>query len=132
MLKLAISTTVRNQIVDITAQVRKIVAENNWRDGLLIVYCPHTTAAISVNENADPDVKADMNSFLKKLVPQQAEFDHAEGNSDAHIKGSLVGFSQTFIIENGELQLGTWQAIYFMEFDGPRQREVWLKFAGEK
>lgn len=132
MKTLFISTTVRSQIIDITTQVQKIICENSWRDGLLLVYCPHTTAAISVNENADPDVKADMNSFLKKLVPQQAGFDHAEGNSDAHIKGSLVGFSQTFIIENGELQLGTWQGIYFMEFDGPRQREVWLNFVGEK
>jgi secondary thiamine-phosphate synthase enzyme len=132
MKTLFVSTTARNQIIDITKQVQKVVAENNWRDGLLLVYCPHTTAAISVNENADPDVKTDMNAYLKKLVPQQAGFDHAEGNSDAHIKGSLVGFSQTFIVENKKLLLGTWQGIYFMEFDGPRKREVWVKFVGEK
>lgn len=127
---ISLATTARNQIIDITVQVQKVITDNNWQDGLLLVYCPHTTAAISVNENADPDVKTDMNAFLKKLVPQEAGFDHAKGNSDAHIKGSLVGFSQMFIVEDSELQLGTWQGIYFMEFDGPRKREIWVKFVG--
>ncbi len=128
MKKLELSTASRNQIIDITDLVQKAIDKETWQDGLVLVYCPHTTAAISVNENADPDVKTDMNAFLKELVPQRPDFQHAEGNSDAHIKGTLAGFSQTFIIENGELQLGTWQGIYFMEFDGPRRREVWLKY----
>ncbi len=93
-----------------------------------MVYSPHTTAAVSVNENADPAVKKDLLFFLKKTIPADANFQHSEGNSDAHIKGSLVNFSQTFIIENNRIMLGTWQGIFFLEFDGPRSREVWVKF----
>jgi len=96
----------------------------------VLVFSPHTTAGITVNENADPDVKTDITTFLNKIVPQSPSFQHAEGNSDSHIKGSLVNFSQTFIVENGQIQLGTWQSVFFMEFDGPRSREVWLQFAG--
>ncbi len=132
MKTITITSNTRTQIIDITAQIQKTIKEQNWQSGILTLYSPHTTAAISVNENADPAVKKDMNGFLKKLIPQESGFSHLEGNSDAHIKGSLVGFSQTFIVENTSLKLGTWQGIYFMEFDGPRQREVWLKFISEK
>jgi len=126
--KISISTTSRAQIIDITPKVQNYINKNSFSSGIITVYSPHTTAAITVNENADPDVKKDMNSFLKELVPQDNNFSHTEGNSDAHIKGSLTNFSQTFIVEDGKLQLGTWQGIFFMEFDGPRNREVWLKF----
>jgi len=125
---LPIKTSQRQQIVDLTPMLQQHLREHKLSDGLLLVYSPHTTAGISVNENADPSVKHDINSFLNRLVPQDAGFSHMEGNADAHIKGSLINFSQTFIVENGKLQLGTWQGVFFMEFDGPRRREVWLKF----
>ena len=128
MERIKLTSQSRNQIVDITPQVNDCLQNNSITSGIAVVYCPHTTAAISVNENYDPDVKSDMLEFMNKLVPQHAGFDHAEGNSDSHIKGGLFNFSQTFIIEDGRLQLGQWQGIYFMEFDGPRSREVWIKF----
>jgi secondary thiamine-phosphate synthase enzyme len=117
----------REEIIDITAQVQKAVAKSGHRSGLVAVYCPHTTAAISVNENADPDVKSDMVKFLGKLIPVSKEFRHAEGNEDAHIKAVLAGFSQVLLVEEGALLLGEWQEVWFMEFDGPREREVWVK-----
>lgn len=128
MHKINVKTDRREQIVDITPQVRDFLSKNGHRSGLVLVHSPHTTAAITVNENADPDVKSDFLAHLRKMVPRDPGFDHSEGNSDAHIKGSLIGFSQTFIVEDGRLQLGTWQGIYFVELDGPRSREVWLKF----
>lgn len=130
MKKIKIQTKSRNEIVDITALVHDYVNEEKVHSGIVVVYSPHTTAGISVNENADPDVKKDMLNYLSKLIPQNYAFSHIEGNSDAHLKGSIVNFSQTFIIENGQLQLGTWQGVFFMEFDGPRQREVWLQIVG--
>ena len=131
MIKLNIATLQREEVVDITPLVQKIISKENLRSGILIVYSPHTTAGITINENADPSVKKDINAFLKKCVPQNFGFAHMEGNADSHIKGSLVGFSQSLIVENGKLQLGTWQGIYFMEFDGPRSREVWLKLISD-
>jgi len=128
MEKLSLSTTKREDIVDITSSVQNFITKKKYISGIIIVYSPHTTAAITVNENADPDVRRDISAFLKKTVPQNFGFSHMEGNADAHIKGSLLNFSQQFIVEGGKLQLGTWQGIYFMEFDGPRNREVWLKF----
>ncbi len=128
MKKLSVSSRQREQIIDITAQVKEFVSQAGAPGGIVTVYSPHTTAAITVNENADPDVKSDMSRFLNHLVPRDAGFDHAEGNADSHIKGTVTGFSQTFIVENSRLQLGTWQGIFLMEFDGPRQREVWLQF----
>ena len=127
MTPITVRSTEREQILDITPQVRAFVATAGPTSGLLAVYCPHTTAAVSVNENADPDVKTDMVRFMRKLVPQSREFKHAEDNSDAHIKGVLAGFSQVFLVEDGKLLLGRWQEIYLMEFDGPREREIWLK-----
>ncbi len=125
---ISITTHHREEIIDITSPLQNLVLRKNYEKGLLLVYSPHTTAGISVNENYDPDVKRDITHFLKKSVPQNFGFHHAEGNADSHIKGTLVNFSQTFIVENGEIQLGRWQGIFFMEFDGPRSREVWVRF----
>ncbi|MFP4473819.1 MAG: secondary thiamine-phosphate synthase enzyme YjbQ [Candidatus Omnitrophota bacterium] len=128
MHKISVETHSRQDIVDITGQIQDLVREEAaGRSGTVTVFSPHTTAGITVNENADPDVKRDMTAFLNRLIPQEAGFHHAEGNSDAHIKGSLINFSQVFIVENGEVQLGTWQGIFFAEFDGPRQRQIWLQ-----
>src|SRR6266542_3744511 len=118
----------REQILDITPQVQEFVAKSGHASGLVAVYCPHTTAGLSVNENADPDVKDDMLVSLKTLIPRSPEFKHAEGNADAHIKSVVIGFSQVFMVEDGKILLCHWQQIYLMEFDGPRDREVWLKF----
>lgn len=123
-----IQSTQRNQIIDITDEVNAILIKNNYESGIIVVYSPHTTGAITVNENADPDVKTDMVYAFNKLVPDDPNFRHMEGNSDSHIKGSMLGFSQTFIVEDSSIQLGTWQSIYFVECDGPRNRKVWLKF----
>ncbi len=127
MKKIRIQTKFRNEILDITDLINNYLSEEKINSGIVIVYSPHTTAGISVNENADPDVKKDILTYLNKLIPQNANFNHIEGNSDAHIKTALVNSSQTFIVEDGKLQLGTWQSVFFMEFDGPRQREVWVK-----
>ncbi|PLX69630.1 MAG: hypothetical protein C0603_01495 [Denitrovibrio sp.] len=125
---ISVRTSSRNSFVEITQDVARVVNEKNWDNGILVVYTPHTTSAITINENADPDVQADMNSFLSKLIPNLSEFRHNEGNSDSHIKSSLVGCSETIIVENVQMVLGTWQGIYFCEFDGPRTRKVHLKF----
>lgn len=117
----------RNEFVDITSQVQALAKNSNVKDGLCIVFCPHTTAGLTINENADFLVQKDILKHLAAVIPQDKSFAHGEGNSDAHIKSSLVGCSLNIIIENNTLKLGTWQGIYFCEFDGPRQREVWLK-----
>lgn len=123
-----IKTREQNQFVDITGRVRDCVRAAGVRQGICVVYCPHTTAAITVNENADPDVVHDMLSWLSRAVPRrQTEFRHAEGNSDAHIKSSLVGTSATLIIEDGDIVLGRWQGVFFCEFDGPRTRQVHVR-----
>jgi secondary thiamine-phosphate synthase enzyme len=116
----------QSEMVDITARVRDIVARRG-STGVCHVYTPHTTAGITINENADPDVAADMVAAFARLVPRNGPYAHAEGNSAAHILSTMVGCSQTVIVENGRLLLGTWQGIYFCEFDGPRRREVWVK-----
>jgi secondary thiamine-phosphate synthase enzyme len=128
MKTIKVRSTQREQVLDITPQVRDFAEKTGQASGLVAVYCPHTTAAVSVNENADPDVKRDLLHHLKKTIPQSPEFHHNENNADAHIKAVLTGLSQVFIVEEGALQLGYWQGIYFLEFDGPREREVWLKF----
>ena len=128
MEKIYISSQKREQIIDITPNLRKLIKDRHFSSGILAVFCPHTTAGISVNENADPSVKKDMTAFLNKLIPKDPNFSHSEGNSDAHIKSSIINCAQTFIVENGEIQLGTWQGIFFMEFDGPRNREIWIKY----
>jgi secondary thiamine-phosphate synthase enzyme len=125
-----VETSRREQVLDITSKVQSAVDKEGLKDGLALVFCPHTTAALSVNENSDPDVKTDLLHHLAEMIPQSSSFRHSEGNSDAHIKTILSGPSLPLIVENGCLRLGTWQGIYFMEFDGPRDREVWVKMIG--
>jgi secondary thiamine-phosphate synthase enzyme len=123
-----VETTERNQIVDLTPAVKRMVSQNQISDGMAIVYVPHTTAGVTINENADPDVKADMLRKLSELIPKSERYyQHDEGNSDSHVKTALVGNSATILIDHGKLVLGRWQGIYFCEFDGPRQREVYVK-----
>ena len=118
-------------LVDITNEVSEAVKESGVYEGIFVIYCPHTTAAITINENADPDVKTDFVMGMGKSFPDLAQFRHAEGNSDAHIKSSTVGASETVIISKGKLLLGTWQDIYFCEFDGPRTRKFYVKIMGD-
>ncbi|MBR0279982.1 MAG: YjbQ family protein [Oscillibacter sp.] len=122
-----VRTSAHTQMLDITAQVRKIVTESGVRDGLCVIFIPHTTAAVTINENADPDVQTDFMKEINKIVPWSDGYLHAEGNSAAHLKASMMGFSETVIVERGQLLLGTWQGIYFMEYDGPRNRRVYVK-----
>lgn len=124
---LSVRTTERNQFIDITSQIQRCVEEEGLTDGLVCVFVPHTTAGITINEDADPDVVYDVQNTLSRLVPRHANYAHAEGNSDSHTKSSIIGPSLTVIVENGRLQLGTWQGIYFAEFDGPRNRQCWVK-----
>ena len=127
MKKITLQTHQACEWINITSQIEKLILSEKITSGLCLIYSPHTTAGITINENADPDVKTDSNAFLNQLIPKLKSFRHNEGNSDAHIKTSLVGNSVQVIIENSKLQLGTWQGIYFCEFDGPRTREVWIK-----
>ncbi len=122
-----IQTTKTQQFIDITDQVAAAVRNSGVRDGIAVIYVPHTTAGVTINENADPDVVRDMLFALDKTYPVRGEYLHSEGNSHAHIKASLMGSSCTVIIEEGSLLLGTWQGIYFCEFDGPRNREYYVK-----
>jgi secondary thiamine-phosphate synthase enzyme len=127
MKEISVRTNSSVEMIDITSAVQAAVSEKNVRSGYCIVFTPHTTAAVTINENADPDVPRDIISALEKAVPQSASFRHSEGNSPAHVKSSLVGASEIVIIENGRLVLGTWQSIFFCEFDGPRSRTVLIK-----
>ena len=127
MQRLTVRTGRRIDMVDITAEVRRAVKESGVIDGVCHVFVPHTTAAVTINENADPDVVKDIEAHMAKLVPKDAGFSHAEGNSDGHIKSSLFGASETVFVEGGVLVLGTWQGIYLCEFDGPRNRNVLIK-----
>jgi secondary thiamine-phosphate synthase enzyme len=126
--KLKIRSTAREEMVDITDRVEKITAEHSGSSGMCVLFTQHTTCGLTINENADPDVKSDMLGLLKRLIPQyEPSFKHFEQNSDAHIKSSLMGSSVTVPIENGRLLLGRWQGIYLCEFDGPRERTVLVK-----
>ncbi len=125
---LKVRTSEREQIRDVTGLVQEWLEKSLFQSGLLALYCPHTTAAITLNENTDPDVKRDILYHLKKTIPQTSEFKHFEDNADAHIKSVLTGFSLVLFVEKGVLQLGRWQAVYFCEFDGPKEREMWAKF----
>ncbi len=124
MKEISLETRSRVEMIDITAAVQKTLREEGIPSGICLVYTPHTTAAITINENADPDVQRDMIAALDKAVPLSANYRHAEGNSAAHVKSSLVGASEFIILENGRLVLGTWQSVFFCEFDGPRTRKV--------
>jgi secondary thiamine-phosphate synthase enzyme len=126
-LTLELRTTTREEMVDVTSLVRGAAKRAGLEQGVVIIYCPHTTAAVTVQENSDPTVKSDMLMQLRKLVPQDAGFKHGEGNSDSHIKSSLIGVSTTIPVESGRLMLGHWQAIFFCEFDGPRDRRLIVK-----
>jgi len=125
-----IQTTKPQQFIDITNKVADEVKNSNVRDGIAVIYVPHTTAGVTINENADPDVVRDIITALNKTYPVQGEYLHFEGNSHAHIKASLMGASCTVIIQESKLLLGTWQGIYFCEFDGPRSREFYVKVIG--
>lgn len=129
MVELPVRTPKRECFVDITSLIHQSCKTNNWTDGVLTVFVPHTTCAVTINENSDPDVVNDMLKHLKTMIPNLPIFAHSEGNSDAHIKTSLVGNSVSLFVENSALQLGTWQAVYLAEFDGPRERKIWLKMA---
>ena len=127
MEKFTLSTSAKTIMINITGNVRKIIDDIGLKEGICYIYVPHTTAGITINESADPDVISDMIMELNKIVPYQDNYQHLEGNSAAHIKSSLIGSSVSVFIENGNLQLGTWQGIFLCEFDGPRQRQVWVK-----
>ncbi|MGB9691541.1 MAG: secondary thiamine-phosphate synthase enzyme YjbQ [Candidatus Sumerlaeaceae bacterium] len=132
MKEYTIRTTSRRQFVDITAQVREAVAASQVGEGICVVYCPHTTAGITINEHADPDVVQDLGMVLGRLVPHEDDYAHSEGNSDSHVQCSLIGPSQTLIVHKGHLVLGTWQGVFFCEFDGPRQRKFFVKVVAER
>jgi len=119
-----ISTVSRTEFIDVTGKVRQVVKESGVKDGTCTVYVPHTTAAVTINENADPSVRRDVLASLNKLIPFDADYSHSEGNSAAHIKASIIGGSETIIVVDGRLALGTWQGIYYCEFDGPRRRTL--------
>ncbi|MGB9721044.1 MAG: secondary thiamine-phosphate synthase enzyme YjbQ [bacterium] len=125
--KIRISTKNRNELVDITSEIKRIIDKHKIKNGVVHIFCPHTTAAITINENYDPSVKEDITNALEKLIPYRGNYSHTEGNADAHIKAAIVGSSRTLFIEDGRLAFGTWQGIFFCEFDGPRTREIWVK-----
>jgi len=125
--KINVKTGQRTQLINISGEIQKAVEEAGLEHGLVTVFVPHTTAAVTINENADPDVPRDILHEINKVIPFEDSYRHFEGNSAAHIKSSLVGAGETIIVENGRLQLGTWQGVFFCEFDGPRNRQVWVQ-----
>ncbi|MDD4570427.1 MAG: secondary thiamine-phosphate synthase enzyme YjbQ [Tepidanaerobacteraceae bacterium] len=131
MKTVTIETKEPNQMIDITSIVETSVRDSGVKDGVCYVFVPHTTAAITINENADKDVTRDILSTLSKLIPYKDNYRHMEGNSDAHIKASLMGNTAAVILNEGRLVLGTWQSLFFCEFDGPRKRKLIIKIAGE-
>jgi len=132
MRELNVSSTKRNEMIDITNKIQNVVDEEKIDNGLLVAYVPHTTAGITINEGADPSVQRDIIHTLESLVPDNGDYAHMEGNSDAHIKASLLGSSVTVIISNGRLVLGTWQHIFFYEGDGPRTRRIYIETISHK
>src|SRR6266699_736644 len=127
MKTLRIKTARRTQFVDITREVEHAVRDSGVKQGLCYVYVPHTTAGVSINEHADPDVASDLEGVFDRLVPDKGPYRHAEGNTDSHAKAVMVGASQVIFVERGKLALGTWQGVFFCEFDGPRERKMWVK-----
>ena len=127
-----IKTKTRTEFVDITSEIQQVIDEAGIKDGICCMYVPHTTAGITINEGADPSVVSDIQRTLSKLIPNNLNYSHMEGNSDAHIKSTVVGASKTVIIDDGKLLLGTWQSIFFCEFDGPRHRRVLVKLINDK
>ena len=132
MSKFSVQTHTTVEFVKITPEIQRIVNEYALVDGLCVVFIPHTTAAVTINEGADPSVVEDIRHELNKVIPFNDGYRHLEGNSAAHIKTSMIGSSETIIVENGKLQLGTWQSIFLCEFDGARNRTVWVKLIGDR
>jgi len=128
---LAVKTRERTELIDVTSKISQLVQKSGINQGLCMVYVPHTTAAVTINESADPSVKSDMLMVLNQIVPWEANYRHLEGNSPAHVKSTLVGPSQLIAIEKGRLVLGTWQGIFFCEFDGPRNRKLHVRIMEE-
>lgn len=126
MEEITIRTTAHTQFLNIDDRIQSLVTKSEILDGLCHIFVPHTTAGITINENADPDVTADMEKILDRIVPWKAGYAHVEGNSAAHVKASMMGFNETVFIRDGQLAFGMWQSIYFCEFDGPRERKVWV------
>ena len=129
---LSVKTSGRTELIDITSQITKLVKKSDVKEGLCMLYVPHTTAAVTINESADPSVKGDILMVLNQVIPWEANYRHLEGNSPAHVKSTLVGASELVAIENSELALGTWQGLFFCEFDGPRTRKVHVRILGGK
>ncbi len=127
-----VKSRTRTEYIDITEKVQEVLKETGIVSGICYMYVPHTTAAITINEGADPSVQRDIQALLNKLIPFEGDYHHREGNSSAHIKATLTGISQAVFIDEGRLVLGTWQSIFFCEYDGPRHRRVALKFVGDK
>jgi secondary thiamine-phosphate synthase enzyme len=123
-----VKTNSKTELIDITAKIEEVISQNSITNGLCFLFVPHTTAAVTINESADPSVKSDMLMVLNQMVPWKADYRHMEGNSPAHVKSSLIGASELITIANKRLVLGTWQGIFFCEFDGPRQRKLHVKF----
>ena len=130
MKSLSIQTQKHTQFLDITRAVQSAVSAQNIKDGVVTIFIPHTTAGVTINENADPDVVSDLADALDRVVPWNGEYKHSEGNAAAHVKASMMGSSIQVIVDEGLLRLGTWQALYFCEFDGPRSRNVWIQVVG--
>ncbi len=122
----SVTTTTKTEFIDITSKVQKVLSEAGLEGGICLVFVPHTTAGVTINENADPAVRKDMLKELNKIVPFQDDYQHLEGNSAAHVKSSMMGCSCVVPVQGSRLALGTWQGIYFCEFDGPRSRQVWV------
>jgi len=129
---LAVKTSGRTELIDITSKIAKLVKESGVSEGLCMLYVPHTTAAVTINESADPSVKGDILMVLNQIIPWDADYRHLEGNSPAHVKSTLVGASELVAIENCALVLGTWQGLFFCEFDGPRTRKVHVRILDGK
>ena len=127
MREITLQTGARTDFVDLTKEVQAAVSDLGLQEGVVVVFNPHTTAALTINEGADPDVVTDMTAALDRIVPWQDGYLHAEGNAAAHIKASMFGSSVTVIVEGGRLRLGTWQKIWFCDFDGPRRRRIWVR-----
>jgi secondary thiamine-phosphate synthase enzyme len=125
---LSVKTNAQTEMLDITSQVQEAIKAEGFQNGICMLYVPHTTAGITINESADPSVRKDILMVLNQMVPWKADYRHMEGNSPAHVKSSLMGASQLVAVENGQMVLGTWQGIFFCEFDGPRTRKLLLKF----
>jgi len=125
--EIKVKTSSREELKDITSEVKRAVNESGVEDGIVVLYVPHTTAGVTINESADPDVATDIIGQLENIAPRDKGYRHREGNADAHIKSSLIGNTARIFVENGNLRLGTWQGVFFAEFDGPRSRKVWLK-----